>query len=541
MVRAITRRRLLSAGAGVAGAVALAACGETQIVTKEVPIETTVIKEVPVDKIVTQTVIKEVPVEKIVIQEKIVTKEVPVEKIVTVEKTVEKIVEVEAAPMVQRQIFTFGTDHTSGPRGKAMQWALDKFAAEFPQNDVKFVAAPSGTDEVYGVQFASGGQPEVALMTGWFAAGWYAAGAYVQIDDLLRKRDDFDPADFYYYPDTASPNFQNSRHDPSAGLQGPMFGLNFQGNVETLAMNLDMADELGIPFPTKGKWGAFAEFQDALRMATDPDTQTFGMRPRGYWFSLAASIGFSYGSDPNLMWYNADTLKTTFMDSGADIGFRTSVDWQLKDKVVQPSEMNKELSGEFGDPFSSGKNFMRSGNGPFGSQVGRIQDRFSFALVPLPEGPDGEPVLQQFSDQPHLVTDTAVTRGTLEGAVEWVSFLSGPAVQERIAIDRGSVVVRKDAAASDAMAAGPPENHQQFREYLNVASGNNPQFMFPSYIEWHVNSHSGADASRIFLGEISVDEGIPLMYAAGDRVLEENAERFDELKSFVANVSQTPV
>ena len=157
MVRAVTRRRLLSAGAGVAGAVALAACGETQIVTKEVPVETIVIKEVPVEKVVVQTEIKEVPVEKIVVQEKVVEVEKVVEKVVEVE------VEVQAPPQVQSMTFTFGTDHTSGPRGKAMQWALDKFASVSPHLNVKFVAAPTGTDEVYGVQFASGGQPEVAL------------------------------------------------------------------------------------------------------------------------------------------------------------------------------------------------------------------------------------------------------------------------------------------------------------------------------------------------------------------------------------------
>ncbi len=55
----MTRRRLLRAGGGAmlgtAGVVALAACGETQVVTKEIPIETTVIKEVPVDRIVTDS------------------------------------------------------------------------------------------------------------------------------------------------------------------------------------------------------------------------------------------------------------------------------------------------------------------------------------------------------------------------------------------------------------------------------------------------------------------------------------------------------
>ena len=92
----VSRRVILRAGGGAAGAIVLAACGETQIVTVEKIVE----KEVPVERIVT----KEVPVEKIVT--KVVTKEVPVEKIVTKEVVVERIVEVAAqAPPVR---FIFG-------------------------------------------------------------------------------------------------------------------------------------------------------------------------------------------------------------------------------------------------------------------------------------------------------------------------------------------------------------------------------------------------------------------------------------------------
>ena len=57
----MTRRQVLRASGGavlgVTGAIALAACGETQVVTvekiveKEVPVETIVTKEVPVEKV----------------------------------------------------------------------------------------------------------------------------------------------------------------------------------------------------------------------------------------------------------------------------------------------------------------------------------------------------------------------------------------------------------------------------------------------------------------------------------------------------------
>ena len=81
MHTAVSRRRLLQGAAaglfGAAGAAVLAACGETQVVTKEV------IKEVPVERVVTKEVIKEVPVETVVTKE--VIKEVVVERVVTKE------------------------------------------------------------------------------------------------------------------------------------------------------------------------------------------------------------------------------------------------------------------------------------------------------------------------------------------------------------------------------------------------------------------------------------------------------------------------
>ena len=65
MRRLISRRHMLrgaaAGAAGLAGVAALAACGETQVVTKEVPVETTVIKEVPVEKIVRETEVKRSP------------------------------------------------------------------------------------------------------------------------------------------------------------------------------------------------------------------------------------------------------------------------------------------------------------------------------------------------------------------------------------------------------------------------------------------------------------------------------------------------
>ena len=525
----ITRRRLLVGASGAAGAIALAACGETQIVTKEVPVETTVIREVPVEKIVTVTQIKEVPVEKVVVQEKIVITEVPVEKIVTKEVVVEKIVEVAAQAQPVR--FVFHTDHTSGPRGKAMGWALESFAQKFPNIDVKFVLSPDANQETIAIMIAAGTQPEAVLMPGWFAAQFLASGAFTVIDDVLRKHEDFDPTDWYWAPDESSVNLVNER--PFAhkdGLQGPFHGLPYQGNMNVLAGNLELMEKAGVDFPTPGKWGIETDMPDAFRRITDVETDDFGFRDSASSYSHSISWGFALSSDPNLLYYNKDATRWTAFDSGADVGLRMIRNFALDEKLIPNGEQYQALKGQHGDPFSNGKiGFFHFGGG-VGTQINRIKDRFPWALIPLPEGPRG-PQPQKFNDEPHLITKMATTRGNVDSVVEWLLFLAGPEVQARVAIDRGAITWRKDIAASAEYAAGPPENHSEQLRYLE---GDNPAYtqrMHPAWTE--ILSQSGLNSnSKIMAGEVTVDQGLEQNLKIANRVLEENHDRWLELKSF---------
>ena len=84
----LSRRRFLQAATAplisTPATILFASCGQTQIVTTEIPIKTIVIKEIPVEKVVTRTQIKEISVDRIVEQQ------VVVEKVVT--KVVTKVV-----------------------------------------------------------------------------------------------------------------------------------------------------------------------------------------------------------------------------------------------------------------------------------------------------------------------------------------------------------------------------------------------------------------------------------------------------------------
>jgi len=546
----MTRRRLLrvggSLGLGAAGAAVLAACGETQVVTKEVPVETTVIKEVPVEKIVRETEVKEVPVEKIVTQqvdrivtqtvevEKVVEKVVEVEKIVTQTVEVEKIVEVQPAALTQNILFQ--TDHTSGPRGAAVDWALERFSAQFPSIGVRYVPAPTQVEIVYGAMVAAGSTPEAALMSGWFAAQWYTADAFVNIDDFLAKQDDYNPEDWYYPGDSSGVDFADTvPYGHLGGLRGKQFGMPYQGNTNGQHINLQLMEEAGIQWPTPGNWHLEQQFLDDLRKATNPEAGTFGIEVgggNGGSWTQWNPWGWALADDPSIMYRSADGMRTTCWDSGADRGVRLAVDMIAVHGVSPKLGESRELAGEFRDLFSAGKLLTARNGGAVGSTIGRIAGRFPWSMAPMPEGPRG-PVPHEITEQPHMISNTAALRDTVEASAQFVLFMAGPEVQGRIAIDRGSMPLRKEVHASPEMAAGPPERHNMWKEYLDQPDARHRQMAYPAWLEW-INSWRNVDAAHA--GDLTIDELMERSLTRADRVLSENAEAYQELKTYIANV-----
>ena len=179
MKPAISRRRMLrNAVVGVtgsAGLAALAACGETQVVTVEKEVE----KEVPVERIVE----KEVPVERVV--EKIVKEEVAVETVVEKVVTREVQVMVEAQPEQRTVKIEFATDHTSGPRGKAMQWGIERSAVERPDIKIKFIPQNTIFYEKIAIEAAAGTLSAVNLLNGGTYQRHIESESWLLINDLL--------------------------------------------------------------------------------------------------------------------------------------------------------------------------------------------------------------------------------------------------------------------------------------------------------------------------------------------------------------------
>lgn len=177
----ITRRRLLVVGLGSTAALAaLAGCGETQIVEKEVV--KIVTQEVAVEKIVTQIV----EVEKAVEVEKIV--EVEVEKVVSVEKIVEKVVT--AAPAAPKAVTIEVSFPANNPAN--VEYIRDTVNAGYmaanPHITVLSESVPWGEwSPKLKTRLAADDAPDVFLNDSIIMPSFVARGAVLALDEFAKR------------------------------------------------------------------------------------------------------------------------------------------------------------------------------------------------------------------------------------------------------------------------------------------------------------------------------------------------------------------
>lgn len=213
----LSRRKIVKGGVlgsfGVVGAAAMAGCGETITVTKEV------IKEVPVEKVI--TVKEEVPVEVEVI----------------------KIVEAAPAPKGPRQTVELwsGFDpKTHGQVGLVYDAIIDIFNAGNPDHVVDHVVQPWGQiiPKVL-TSVAAGNPPDV--FRNWFTTlGVTASANVIQTVEPYIKRDTAWDADDFLEGPMSQTYFKGQR------MAVPLSGI-----VALMYVNKDMAGEMGVTIPAE--------------------------------------------------------------------------------------------------------------------------------------------------------------------------------------------------------------------------------------------------------------------------------------------------
>ena len=266
-----------------------------------------------------------------------------------------------------------------------------------------------------------------------------------------------------------------------------------------------------------------------MKKATDPEIGQWGMRLNAT-DAYTEMWPIALADRDNLMSnYNEDATHYEVYDDGGTRGLQLAVDMIHKHEVSYHPEANRELAGEFGSPFRAGKVLMDRMGGAAGYNVAAIRDRFSWSLGPPPEGRYG-PVPNKVGGQPHLVSGNATKLGTVNEAVDVIVFFAGEEVQTRIGIDRGSFPVHKAVLDKPEFSAAPPLNHGQMIKDIVRTDHRHGQQSHPATREI---LQAGPGRDKIILGEETVEEAVPKLIAAKDRVLQNTLEEYNALKTSV--------
>ncbi len=315
----LSRRRLLR-GVGVLGlggvaAAALAGCGETQIVE--------VVKEVPVEKIVTREV------EKIVVQEKIVTQ--VVEKIVT------------AGPVkLQAGSIKLQVAHTWDPARTPEQVAFDnKFMDKHPEYDITVTYAPWGEhNDKWLPHAAARTLPDITYSDDTWVGMWAKLGLFVRLNDYINNQPDFDFDDFV------------PAHWAPASIQGHIYGIGFDWNGPAIGWNMRMFEEKGVEGPNDD-WTYEDQFLEAALKLTDADAGVWG-------FDIVGWANWPWHGNYLVPWgaelVDESETATTINSPEGQAAVQFWVDLRLKHKVAPNIA---EQSAFAANPFAMGRVAMR--------------------------------------------------------------------------------------------------------------------------------------------------------------------------------------
>ncbi|MDP6061263.1 MAG: extracellular solute-binding protein, partial [Pirellulaceae bacterium] len=372
---ATSRRKLLRGGligGGAVAAAALAGCGETQIVT-ETKIQE-VIKEVPVDRVVTQIVEKE----------KVVQVEVEVEKIVTQvvveEKIVEKIVTVEAmAPKLANVDIVYWSWLAPQLRlgfGPFDEWLRGEFTKRNPHIKVAVQFLPFGELLTKTIASLAGGDAADALHSSVFhARDLYDKGAILDLNDMLKP-----------YPERGMDNYVGIASIFNQ-FKGKIYGLPGEADADCRTYNVGHLEEAGIdPDPVSLNAGdRDVAVENALKL-----TQRDGDK-----ITRAGYIANNIRHQQLCGYCYADGLDNIYIDEGKALNprFRElgppalqfEYDMLHVHKVSTAISPDRTERSDFFNGMNSSVYMSVADIQEFTKQVG---GRFRFEMVHVPRGPN---------------------------------------------------------------------------------------------------------------------------------------------------------
>ena len=448
--RSLSRRHVLrtvvAAGIGANATIVFAACGEAQVVEKIV----TVVKEVPVERIVTQIVTE--------IIEKVVTHEVEVDKIV------EKVVTVVAqAPQIETQFVRYATDWNSGARHDTMEAAQEEFGKQHPEIVINMEHA-SRLNELVALSLAAGTGPDAMLGVGYRFAPLRDVGMFLEITPLLQALE-FRLDDYLYSQSNANT------------IDGLWYGIPFQFAANSYHYSITMFEAGGVAAPPSDHAAGWThlEIEEAAKRLTNIEAFQYGL-------TTGHAIDGMYG-DIALPWIGtvdwwADPpvfTRSNFEDEGTLAAWEWFVSLAQDSKVVPTGAVIQSLrSSSTTNPFQAGFVAMSRGGVAAGAAERTIRDTFKWGVMGLPRPAHVDLRRAGSNNRPNWVNALVQERGIAEATVKWCIFCAGAFVGERTAQDRGSIPDLRQIAYGDVFMRDPPlnqaantwvlDNHQSYQQ-----------------------------------------------------------------------------
>ena len=481
----LTRRQALRGlgrlSLGVGSAAVMAACGENPIV------------EGSVEKALTKAVetIDAIPVER--------AGEIP-------GAIAENI------PIRENVELKFVTDHSDGPRGRAMRWGLARFAEERPDISVEMESPDGRVVESLAAQLAEGTPPHVALLGYSGLLRFYATGAFTEITHLLPQMN-VAKADYYFIPDAYTlNNIDHSFPQPSL-MTGRQFGMPFQIGISGFVGNVTLAENAGVTLPDSENSWTWDDWTEWDARMTDPETGTFGTWARddyaGQYMPQLYTNGLKKPFDDGL-------TKTMFDQPEALEAWTYLIDKVFERKTSPTVREANELAGEFGNPFTAGKIGLWPTDtvGATGVEAPRIKDRFTWTLLPEVVAPGGRSPAHTLSMRANLVTVSAELEGNVEEAVLLAVILAGETFQGRVGIERGHLPVNRRALEAPESEVPPPDGMKWLKVYADRPDNRSP-FPFEGWETWW-RHHKGL-AWKGWFGTKSAEEALAACQAWCER------------------------
>ncbi|MBB6669831.1 ABC transporter substrate-binding protein [Cohnella nanjingensis] len=316
---------------------------------------------------------------------------------------------------------------------------IPDFEAKHPNIKVKVTKAPYEQFDSK-LQSAIAGKKAPDVTSHWGYGGfmeYYSKGMLMDLSQLLQD-DGFNAAD-YNIPENVMDIYK---------VDGKTYGVPLNSYVTVMLYNKDMFDKAGVAYPPtdyEDKSWTFDKMVDAAKKMT-VDSKNLADAQYGVdfgWGERDQRVQY-FGADvySEDTWTNGGKPSKVNLDKPEVIDAYKKIYGLIHDQKVSPTPaFSKSVSGQFGDPFLSGK----IGMSVVGSWSLAASNNFNFkvGVAAVPQGPNPKVRSVLYVDPLFILKDSKHPKE----ALEWIKYLITTEVQEKsIELSGGNPPVNQKAA-----------------------------------------------------------------------------------------------